>query len=78
MGPDGDGDYDALLPAAEYNAAANEYLLAWGQGRDVGLPLGKTEIFARSMAAPDPPTGQPPGSTPDTSLDGAAIDLARS
>ena len=66
MGPDGDANYRAHLPTASYNAIANEYLFAWQANETYvsGAGSQKTEIFARSIAAPDPPTEQPPGTLP--------------
>ena len=49
-GPDGDASFDAVEPAVLYNAAANEYLVAW-EGNDDGAGLAplETEIYKQRI-----------------------------
>jgi hypothetical protein len=46
MGPDGDANYFAWLPAVAYNSADNEYLVVWWGGDPLGL-----EIFGQRVSA---------------------------
>jgi Ca2+-binding RTX toxin-like protein len=52
MGPDGNGSYDAYLPAVTYNTQANEYLVVWG-GDDDTFPFvdEEFEIFGQRVSA---------------------------
>jgi hypothetical protein len=59
MGPDGDRNFRAEVPATAYNATANEYFVVW-QGEDDTPPLveGEFEIFGQRI---DAATGLPRG-----------------
>jgi hypothetical protein len=52
MGPDGDTDFAARVPAVAYNGVNNEYLVVW-QGDDDTAPLvdGEREIFGQRLNA---------------------------
>ena len=84
MGPDGNANFDGRSPSVAYGVTANEYVIVW-DGDDNTAPLvdNESEIFARGLAAPDPPADSTPDPTPpelppaDTKLDGAAIELAK-
>ncbi len=47
MGPDGDANFDAVVPAVSYNTTNNEYLVVW-QGDDVN---GEQEIYGQRIDA---------------------------
>jgi len=52
MGPDGDANYDAGVPAVAYNSAGNEYLVVWNGDDDTGpLVDEELEIFGQRVAA---------------------------
>jgi hypothetical protein len=52
MGPDGDIDYDADLPAVAYDPDHHEYLIVWQGDDDLGpLVDGETEIFCQRIDA---------------------------
>ena len=52
MGPAGNPDYDAWVPAVAYNSAENEYLVVW-HGDDNTAPLvnNELEIFGQRVSA---------------------------
>ena len=52
MGPNGDPNYDAWVPAVAYNSTADEYLVVW-HGDDDNAPLvdGELEIFGQRVSA---------------------------
>lgn len=52
MGPDGDIDYDADVPAVAYNSVNKEYLVVWEGDDTTGLLVdGEKEIFGQRISA---------------------------
>jgi hypothetical protein len=50
MGPDGDPDYDAWVPAVAYNSVNDTYLVVWyGNDNTGGLVEGEYEIFGQLL-----------------------------
>jgi len=51
MGPDGNANFSALIPAVAYNSTNNEYLVVW-RGDDNTAPLvaGEFEIFGQRLS----------------------------
>jgi hypothetical protein len=62
MGPDGDPDYGAALPAVAYRGAGREFLAVWA-GVDDRPPLveGELEIFGQRWSAFAPPVADTVG-----------------
>ncbi len=55
MGPNGNPNYDALLPAVTYNSVDNEYMVVWvADHLDLPLDNDHFEVFGRRVSA----TGQ--------------------
>jgi hypothetical protein len=51
MGPDGDGQFDAVSPDVAYSATSNEYLVVWeGDDNAPGLIDGANEVFGQRIA----------------------------
>jgi len=51
MGPDGDFNFDAKLPAVNFNAINNEYFVAWLGDDNIATADGDNEIFAQRIAS---------------------------
>jgi len=48
MGPDGDADYHARVPAVAYNSTSGEYLVVWyGDDNENGMVADELEIFGQ-------------------------------
>ena len=52
MGPDGDVNFDGMLPAVTYNRVDNEYLVVWQGDDNIGsLVVDEHEIFGQRLDA---------------------------
>jgi hypothetical protein len=56
MGPDGDTDFEAGLPAAAFNSVNNEYVVVWDGDDNTGLLVDQElEIYGQRFSPIDPP-----------------------